>query len=119
MTSTETREDLRKAGDWLRSHDTGASSKAILARMLGSKGGTFDHPHDPSDFGRIAPWATTGRTRQMTLTEARECWDALEAYMEEECGHCPEYLNAAERSNLANMIFNYATPAKRWWQFWK
>lgn len=55
----------------------------------------------------------------MTREGARECWDALEAYMIDECGHLPEYLSEVERGNLVNMIFNYATPDRRWWQFWK
>lgn len=41
-----------RLAQWLLSDDTGASSKAIAAFLMGTRQGYFAHPYDPSDFGR-------------------------------------------------------------------
>lgn len=74
--------ELARAGTWLLCHDTGASSTALLARMLGASPdeATFRHPHDPSDFGRchrllesVPEW----RTRLPEMAACSAYWAAL------------------------------------------
>lgn len=43
--------------------------------------------------------------------KAEELWKWIEWYMEEECGHVPDYINEAERSNLINGISQFQSAA--------
>lgn len=45
-------QDAKELGEWLVSHQTGASSMTMAAIALGAETGRFDAPRDPSDFGR-------------------------------------------------------------------
>src|SRR5579875_1707260 len=86
--------EIERAAEWLLSDDTGLSSMAIVARMLGARHGHFPYPHDPSDLGRclrllerIPEWRA--RLTDMTACSeswARliEVWDELEALYREE-----------------------------------
>lgn len=85
-----------KAAGWLLSHDTGTSSKAIFAAMLGARPRADMHPHDPADLGRclrllrlVPEWqprieemADFGQAWARLATH----WDALAAIMEAEVG---------------------------------
>jgi hypothetical protein len=68
------------AAEWLLSGDTGLSSEAIMAWMLGAREGRFRHPHDPADLGRclrlldrIPEW----RARLGEMAAASPQWSAL------------------------------------------
>src|SRR5579875_546641 len=72
--------EIERAAEWLLSDDTGLSSMAIVARMLGARHGHFPYPHDPSDLGRclrllerIPEW----RARLGEMTAASPEWAAL------------------------------------------
>ena len=83
---------------WYRSGDTGVSSKAIAAHLMGEAvDRVFDcHPYDPSDLGRclrllalIPEWRP--RIREMAALDGAwpemvEIWDDLEAVFLKECG---------------------------------
>jgi hypothetical protein len=61
---------------------TGASSTALLARMLGASpdDATFGHPHDPSDFGRchrLLEHVPEWRTRLPEMAACSAYWAAL------------------------------------------
>lgn len=85
------------ANAWIVGSDSGASSKAIWAHMMGTTPSYgWSHPHDPSDFGRcvrllklIPEW----RTRLHEMSARSHAWKALvdnwsliEAAMSDEVG---------------------------------
>ena len=87
----------RRAMDWLSSGDTGISSKALCAYMLGGSPASDDsYPRDPSDLARclrllerVPEWRE--RMGEMAQFGAvwklmAEGWDALTASMVEEVG---------------------------------
>lgn len=74
--------EIERASEWLLSDDTGTSSKALCARMMGGKPkrNGFNYPSDPSDFGRcyrllklIPEW----RVRIHEMSDCGSCWKAL------------------------------------------
>lgn len=85
----------QKAIEWIVGRDTGASSKALWATMMGQKS-DGSHPHDPGDLGRclrllkmIPEWKT--RLAEMGgvspyWSALVEVWATLEALMLEEMG---------------------------------
>jgi hypothetical protein len=87
---------------WITSDDTGISSKAIWAQMVGAPHDPVwgaGYPHDPSDFGRcyrllerIPEWK--GRMHEMAQygpvwPGLIAAWDELTALWEEEIGPGP------------------------------
>jgi hypothetical protein len=86
----------RRALEWMFSDDTGSSSKAICAHMLGVKKTCASYPSDPSDLGRclrllelIPEWKP--RIKEMGVYAPGwagqvEQWDSLAAKMAEEVG---------------------------------
>jgi len=86
-----------RAMTWLQSHDTGTSSKAICAYMLGgAKANKHDYPYDPSDLGRclrlldkVPEWKP--RIKEMAQfgpvwSALVDRWDEIAASMEAEVG---------------------------------
>lgn len=86
-----------RANAWIVGSDSGLSSKAIWAHMMGVKPrDSWNHPHDPSDFGRCArllglmpEW----RERLPEMAERSSAWrdliarwDEIETSMREEVG---------------------------------
>lgn len=88
----------RRAAQWIVGPDTGASSKAIWAHMMGVKPpyNIYAHPFDPADLGRclrllqlIPEWqprlkemAAHSKNWERLLAQ----WDVLELTMEHEVG---------------------------------
>lgn len=78
-----------RALEWIVGDDTGVSSKAIWAHMMGTKPESWcfgNHPHDPDDFGRcyrllcrIPEW----RQRIGEMATLGPEWDALSAAWDE------------------------------------
>lgn len=70
-----------KALGWIVGNDTGLSSEAIWAQMVGVKGvDRTNYPHDPADIGRcfrlfklIPSW----RKRLPEMSRKHPCWRAL------------------------------------------
>lgn len=96
-------------GQWIVGDDTGDSSKAIWAHMMGFKSRNgWDHPWDPSDLGRclrlleIAPeWKPrlpemATRSKQWALLVAH--WDEIAAMMLDEVGMNWEKAQSAPRT---------------------
>lgn len=92
---------------WIVGDDTGMSSKAIWAHMMGA-GEPLDgwsHPHDPADFGRCAHLLIIMPEWRRRLPEMRfnsvawellvEHWDEIEQCMESEVGLNWEYGQSA------------------------
>jgi hypothetical protein len=91
-----TKTELRSAMDWLLAGETGASSKALMAAMLGATPQPMDYPHDPRDLerclrllGRIPTWKP--RIGEMAACGPHwaapvPAWSELEALMAEEVG---------------------------------
>lgn len=85
-----------KALDWIVSGDTGLSSEAIWATMVGAKRKWSSYPHDPADLGRCLRLLRLMPRWRKRLDEMRqhgpawaalvEHWDDLEALMDEEVG---------------------------------
>lgn len=89
----------RKALEWIVGNDTGISSKAIWARMMGVAEASQDHgwgnyPHDPDDFGRcyrllkaVPEWRSRigEMAAENTVWKAMaDAWDELSAMYEAE-----------------------------------
>lgn len=86
----------KRALEWLFSRDTGASSKAICAHMLGTSGQFSSYPSDPSDLGRcirllelIPEWKS--RIQEMAVhgpgwAGQVKQWDSLVDSMADEVG---------------------------------
>ena len=75
-------------GAWTTTRDTGSSSFALGAYMLGAEVGSFkaSHPHDPSDLGRclrllelIPEW----KERMGEMSVLSPAWAALVAHWDE------------------------------------
>lgn len=93
MTRVET-----KAHRWIVGDDTGSSSEAIWAHMMGvsdpDRG--WSHPYDPADFGRCArllkfipEWRRRLRgmaKRSKAWAQLVQHWDEIEVSMEREVG---------------------------------
>lgn len=89
---------IQRAMTWLiSSHDTGISSEAICARMVGGAiSGKHSHPRDPADFGRCARLLLIIPEWRARVPEMAACgpywatlvarWSDIEACMEGECG---------------------------------
>lgn len=83
--------EIERAAEWLLSDDTGMSSKALCARMMGGKPKMdgFNYPSDPSDFGRCYRLLKLIPEWRARLHEMSDCgpywkalveqWDAIEA----------------------------------------
>lgn len=89
--------ETARAMDWLtRSRDTGISSQAIMAKMLGGKPEAGSYPSDPADLGRclrllerIPEWkARIGEMATVGFVWAALVarWDELRQSMEGEVG---------------------------------
>jgi hypothetical protein len=86
---------VRAAYEWITGGDTGASSKAIWAHMMGVKS-DGSYPYDPSDFGRcyrllclVPEWR--GRMPEMARygtiwSRLVTQWDEITRCFEEEVG---------------------------------
>lgn len=90
--------EIERANAWIVGSDSGLSSKAIWAHMMGtmpSRDG-WSHPHDPADFGRCARLLNLmpeWRSRLAEMADRSPAWRALvaswseiEASMSEEVG---------------------------------
>lgn len=71
-------------GDWIDCGDTGLSSKAIWAHMMGLPVSDPNYPLDPDDFGRCsrllaAPWAAGWHGRMAEMATYGSEWKALAA----------------------------------------
>lgn len=88
---------------WLRSDDTGMSSKAMAHHLCGSYAEyPNEHPHDPDDFGRCHRFLEAVPTTRERVSEMEKVspkwkaladhWDELTAiYLEEiPTGKCPK-----------------------------
>lgn len=75
--------------NWLESHDTGASSLAIVYRLYGHGRGSQNskaHPLDPSDFGRchrLLEAVPQARTQFCEMRDVSEVWARLVEHWEE------------------------------------
>ena len=80
-------DDLEKrACAWILGGQTGLSSKAIWATMLGVEAARWDHPHDPDDMVRclrllreIPEW----RARLPEMSAVSAYWAVLVAHWDE------------------------------------
>jgi len=91
----------KRAYQWTVSGDTGLSSKAIWAAMMGVES-AGDYPHDPSDFGRCYRLLKLIPEWQERLPEIAKAhphwqplvdrWDEMTALYEKESpnGYCPD-----------------------------
>lgn len=89
-----------------RAHDAADQLANAIARLFGADVG--EHSNINCPWANALEIIDAAAPSAMDMDTARKCWDALEQYMGDECGHVPDYLNEAERSNLANMIYNFA-----------
>lgn len=90
---------LKRAANWLMGDDTGASSKALASKLMGADRKHFDHPHDPSDFGRCHRLMQAVPEFRSRLHEMSTCgpywkalvarWDEIEAWYVEETAEGP------------------------------
>lgn len=88
----------QRAIDWIGSGDTGMSSKAIWAHMMGGKKPRdgWNHPYDPDDLGRclrllrlIPEWKPRMKgmaKRSKDWAALVKHWDELAAMMDAEVG---------------------------------
>lgn len=89
--------EAERANAWIVGSDSGMSSKAIWAHMMGGEPAYgWSHPHDPADFGRCArllelmpEWKArlpemAARSAVWTRLVAR--WDEIYASMDSEVG---------------------------------
>lgn len=76
-----------RANAWIVGSDSGMSSKAIWAHMMGVKPRDgWCHPHDPADFGRCArllELMPEWRDRLPEMVELSQEWRALVARWDE------------------------------------
>ncbi len=91
-----------RLAQWLLGDDTGTSSKAIVAFIMGARMGYFAYPYDPSDFGRCYRLLELDPLFKLIFYEMGsvspywkayiENWAELEAlWIEESVGHkCPK-----------------------------
>jgi hypothetical protein len=77
--------EAERAAQWIVGRDTGSSSKALWAVMMGVKGGK-DYPLDGGDFGRcyrllqaVPEW----RQRIGEMAAVSQYWKALVAHWDE------------------------------------
>lgn len=94
--------EARSVHDWITSDDTGISSKAIWAHMMGRRPSNPTHPWDPADFGRcyrLLALAPEWEARMPEMAKYSDvwgrlgaAWPELKALYEEELpsGTCPK-----------------------------
>lgn len=120
---------MREALQWIASRDTGMSSKAIWAHMMGVQPEWgWSYPLDPDDFGRCHRllWRVPGWRRRIgemaehgaVWAQLAAAWDELEALWLEESpsGRAPRLydrmkeLERAGRSAAASPSFDRPHP---------
>lgn len=96
-----------KALAWIVGNDTGSSSKALWAVMMGQKS-DGSYPHDPDDLGRcmrlleaVPEWKS--RISEMAAVSnywagLAENWDELERLMREETGLKRRWIGGANKT---------------------